>query len=432
MNRMLVACGVLSLFCVTNSHAWAADAAQAAVVSDPIEVGRADWPWWRGPQRDGIADPKQTPPLTWSDTEHVLWKAPIPGRGHGAATVVGDQVFLATADEAAGRQMVLCLDRRTGKELWTTGVHTGRLDTKGANGKSSQASATVACDGRRLFINFLHDGAVYATALDRNDGKVLWQTKISDYILHQGFGASPAVYQSLVIVAADNKGGGAIAALERATGKIVWKTDRPKMPNYASPVILKAAGKEQLFFIGCDLVASLEPLTGQKLWEIGGSTTECVTSTVTDGDLIFTSGGYPKNHMAGVRADGSGKVAWENNVRMYVPSLLTRDGYLYGVTDAGVAMCWKSATGEDVWKNRLGGTFSASPVLVGPHLFATNEAGHTFVFKADPAAFELVAENQLGDEAFATPTICGSRIYYRVASQADGKRQEMLYCLGNE
>src|SRR5262249_35133518 len=161
--------------------------------------------------------------------------------------------------------------------------------------KSSQASSTPACDGQRVFINFLNDGAVYATALTL-DGKRIWQTKVADYVLHQGFGSSPAVYQSLVIVSADNKGGtGAIVGLDRATGKEVWRQDRPKTPNYTSPIILKVDGKEQLLFTGCDLVSSFEPLSGKKFWEIKGSTTECVTSTVTDGDLIFTSGGYPKN-----------------------------------------------------------------------------------------------------------------------------------------
>ena len=182
-----------------------------------------------------------------------------------------------------------------------------------------------------------------------------------------------------------------------------------------------------MFFTGCELVTSFDPLTGKKLWEIEGSTTECVTSTVTDGQLIFTSGGYPKNHLSAVKADGSGKVVWENASRVYVPSMLVRDGYLYSVLDAGVAMCSKCDTGKEVWKARLDGTFTASPVLVGEHLFATNEAGQTFVFKATATAFELVAENSLGGEVFATPTICGSRIDFRVAHQVAGQRREKLW-----
>ncbi len=395
----------------------------------PITVSPNDWPWWRGPQRNGIAASDQQPPMTWSDKENILWKMPVPGRGHGSPTVVGNQIFLATADHDSEVQSVLCFDRLTGKQLWQTEIHRGGFEKKG-NEKSSLASSTLACDGQRVFINFLNGGAIHTTALSLN-GKQLWQTKITDYVLHQGFGSSPAVYQSLVIVSADNKGGtGAIAALNRATGKVVWQQPRPKFPNYTSPIILNVAGREQLFFSGCDLVTSFNPLDGKKLWEIEGSTTECVTSTVTDGQLIFTSGGYPKNHLSAVKADGSGKVVWENGSRVYVPSMLVRDGHLYSVLDAGVGMCWKCDTGKEVWKGRLGGTFSASPVMVGEHIFATNESGKTYIFKATPNAFELVGENQLAEDVFSTPTICGSRIYMRAASRVDGQRREMLYCIG--
>jgi outer membrane protein assembly factor BamB len=345
-------------------------------------------------------------------------------------TVVGEQVFLAAADEQADQQSVLCFDRQTGKQLWQTFVHDGGLERK-SNKKASQASTTIACDGERLFVNFLNRGAVYTTALSRG-GEKLWQTKITDYVEHQGYGSSPALYDSLVIVSADSKGegGGAIAGLKRATGEVVWRHGRPATPNYPSPIILHAAGRDQVFMTGCDLVSSFAPLTGEKLWEIAGATTECVTSTVTDGNIILTSGGYPKDHISAIRADGSGEIVWENKTRVYVPSLLIHEGTLYGVADAGIAICWEAATGKELWKERLGGTFSSSPVLVDKHIFVINEAGEGFVFRADPAKFELVAKNQLGDEVFATPTICGSRIYSRVAQQQGDIRQEMLYCIG--
>jgi outer membrane protein assembly factor BamB len=221
-----------------------------------------------------------------------------------------------------------------------------------------------------------------------------------------------------------------MAGLERATGKIVWQVERPKLPNYASPIILKIAGRDQLFLTGCDLVASFDPLTGKKNWEVKGSTEETVTSTVTDGKLIVTSGGFPKSHVAALHAD-TGKTAWEIGAKVYVPSMIERGGYLYAVQDAGVAVCWKFDTGKEVWKGRLDGKFSASPVLVGDRLFAISETGRTFIFKAQPDAFDLIAENQLGDEAMATPVICGSRIYMRIAVREKGERQEMLYCVGN-
>src|SRR5262245_14707201 len=391
-----------------------------------IAVAATDWPWWRGLTRDGIAAPDQKPPLEWTANKNVLWEALIPGRGHGSPTVVGDHVFLATADQDTEVQSLLCFDRTSGKQLWHTEIHRGNF-AKGGNAKSTHASSTPACDGERVFINFLNNGAIHATALDLN-GKQLWQTKVTDYTLHQGFGSSPAVFGALVLVSADNKEGGVIAGLDRTTGKVIWTRKRPKAPNYASPIIVKPGATEQLILIGCDLVTSLDPLTGKENWELKGSTTECVTSTVTDGKHVFTSGGYPRSHVSAIKADGTG-VAWENKSRVYVPSMLIRDGHLYAVMDDGVAVCWKSETGAEVWKGRLAGTFTASPVLVGENIFATNETGRTYVFKATPKGFDLISENRLGDEVFATPAICGSRIYMRVAVKAK-TRQEKLFCIG--
>ena len=396
-------------------------------MDDKIAIDAADWPWWRGPQRNGVANPEQDPPIEWNETAGVIWKSPVPGRGHSSPTVVGKHVYLATSDEGQGSQSVLCFDRATGKQFWQTEVHPSGGMRK--NEKSTAASSTVACDGKSLFITFANSGAVYVTALDLQ-GKQQWQTKVCDYVIHQGYGSSPAVYQSLVIVSADTHSGGAIAGLDRKTGAVVWKRERPEAPNYSSPIVLHVAGRDQLLMTGCDLVTSLAPLTGKTIWEVPGATTECVTSTVTDGKRIFTSGGYPKNHTAAVMADGSGKLAWETNDRVYVPSLLVRDGYLYGVLDAGVAACWKSDTGEEVWKARLGGDFSASPVLVGDTIYATNELGATFVYRADPEKFTQIAVNQLGDQAFASPSICGGRIYLRVVEETGDGPREMLYCLG--
>ena len=211
---------------------------------------------------------------------------------------------------------------------------------------------------------------------------------------------------------------------------MVWRVERPKKPNYPSPVVMRVADREQLFLTGCDLVSSFNPLTGKKLWEIKGATTECVATTVTDGKLIFTSGGYPKNHVSAVRADGSGEVAWHNSVRVYVPSMIVKDGYLYAITDAGVARCWNSSTGKVAWNGRLGGNFTSSPVLAAGHVFATNEKGESFIFKATPERFDLVATNEIRGQVFASPAICGGRIYLRLAERRDGKRQEMIYCIG--
>jgi outer membrane protein assembly factor BamB len=393
-------------------------------------LSASDWPWWRGPDRNGVAASDLQPPVVFSDKESVKWIATVPGRGHGSPIVVGSRVLLQTADEKEQSQSVLCLDRKTGEQIWLKKVHQGVFPK--TNKRASHASGTPAYDGERIFVNFVIDGAAHTTALDEA-GQLLWQKKICDYVVHQGYGSSPSIYENLVIVSADTKIGGAICAFDRKSGDEVWRVARPKFPNYASPVILKVAGREQLLFSGCEAVTSLNPKTGEKFWEVEGSTTECVTTIVTDGERIFTSGGYPKNHVSAVNGDGSGEVVWENISRVYVPSMLVKDGYLYAVMDGGVAVCWKSDTGDRMWKERLGGTFSGSPVLVGDHIYAGNGEGEFFVFKADPKKFEVVAENQLGDEVFSTPTIVDGQIFIRVAHHdEDGARVEKLYCLGKK
>lgn len=396
---------------------------------DSIVVAENDWPWWRGPKGDGSAAEGQKVPLSWSAEENVIWKAAVPGRGHGSPAVCGDRIYLAACDEPSGRQSILAFERGTGRPAWECDVHPAGAMRK--NTKSTGASTTPACDGERIFITFPSNDAVTASALSR-EGKILWQTKISDYLIHQGYGASPALYRSLVLVCADHRGGGVVAALDRKSGAIVWKHERPKAPNYSSPVVVRAGGRDQLILTGCDLVSSFDPLTGKVLWETAGATTECVTSTVTDGTRVFSSGGYPRDHLAAVRADGSGKIDWQTKDRVYVPSLLIKDGTLYGVLDAGTAVCWAADSGKELWRERLRGAFSASPVRVGDRIYATNEAGETFVFQASPEKFTRLAQSKLGDEVLATPAICGGRIYMRVAQKVEGRRQEFLYCLGEK
>ena len=391
-------------------------------------IAATDWPAWRGPTRDGLAAPGQSPPIQWSETENVLWKVPLPGRGHSSPTVVGERIYLATADPVTKSQSVLCLDRKSGKLLWQSEVHAANAES-GKHGNSSAASSTVACDGERLFINFLNAGAVHTSALDLA-GKVLWQRKVCDFVAHQGFASSPVLHAALVLVAADHRGGGVIAALDQKTGAPVWSEARPKLPNYTTPAIVQAGGRTQMVLAGCNLLTSLDPLTGKKLWEVAGSTEECVVTMVTDGVRVFAGGGYPKNHTVAVLADGSGTVAWQNTARVYVPSMIVQAGHLYAVMDAGVAACWKSDTGEELWKERLGGDFFASPVRVDDRIYASNVSGKTFVFTATPKSFQLLAQNQLGEEAYASPVICGSRVYLRVATKGTA-RQEFLYCIGS-
>lgn len=211
-----------------------------AQMADYAKLQSEDWPWWRGPQRDGIVRQSAAPPTKWNGAEGIVWTADVPGRGNGSPIVVGDRVILATCDEESGSQSVLAFDRKSGKQLWQKVIHTDGAMRK--NNRSTGASSTPASDGERIYINFANHEAVFATALSM-DGQTVWQTNFTKYQIHQGYGASPALYKDLVLVAADAKGGGAIAALNRFDGKIVWKRERPSAPNYPSPIVHNIEGK---------------------------------------------------------------------------------------------------------------------------------------------------------------------------------------------
>jgi outer membrane protein assembly factor BamB len=387
----------------------------------------ADWPAWRGPAGDGHAAAGQKLPVKWSESENLVWKAAVRGRGHGSPIVVGDQVLLATADVETEEQLVLSFDRATGKSRWETVVHRENLNTKGHK-ISSQASSDVVSDGERLFVNFLNNGAIFTTALDLN-GKQLWQRRVCDFQVHQGFGSSPVIYQNIVLVSADHRGGGKMTGLNKLTGEIVWQQDRPPVANYASPGIVNAVGMVQAVLAGCNKVESFDPLTGKKLWSIDGSTEETVVTAVTDGSRVFLGGGYPKNHTMALEADGSGKIAWENVTKTYVPSMIVKNGHVFAVGDAGRAVCWHSATGEERWNEKVDREFYGSPVMADSRIYVTSKGGVTSVFEATPEKFTLLGQNSLGDECFSSPAICDDRIYLRSAKTSP-IRQEFLWCVG--
>lgn len=383
----------------------------------------AEWPAWRGPTANGISTDTRAP-TRWSQTENVVWKADVPGTGHSSPIVCGDRVILSTADETANTQSMVAFDRNSGKLLWNTLIHKGGQVHR--HQKNTQASSTPACDGERVYITFLNGDAVWLTALDL-DGHIVWQKPAGKYTTFHGYGSSPALYKSLVIVVGESKAANFIAAFEGKDGKEVWRVEREALDSFSSPLVAQVAGRDQVLLCGAIVTASFDPATGQALWKCQGPT-EIIAGTVTyEGDLVFASGGYPGAATLCVRADGTGDVTgthlvWQFPKKFYVPTPLVKDGLMYGVADDGVAYCYETAKGKLVWQQRLGGAFSSSVTLAGDLLYVPDEAGKTYVFKTG-RKFELVATNDLADGGFASPTICGGRIFLRTNHQ--------LYCIGD-
>ena len=388
-----------------------------------------DWPWWRGPSRNGIAS--ETPvPTQLSETDNVVWKVPVPGRGHSSPTVVGNRIFLTTADDQAQIHFVLAFDRKTGKQLWKKEVNTGGFPAKN-HAKNTEATATIGSDGERLFASFYHHDSLQATTLDF-DGNILWQKNVGPFrpkTYEYGYAPSPLIYRGTVIYAAEYDGDSFIAALDRVTGEQKWKTPRAKNITFSSPVVTHISGKDQMLISGANQVASYSPNTGKLNWTTTGTTAATCGTMVWDADIVFASGGYPKAETLAVKADGS-KVLWKNDQKCYEQSLLAWKGHVYALTDNGIMICWRGSDGKEMWKQRLTGPVSASPVMAGGHVYWANEMGTLYVFKPTPEKFDLVAENQIGNDSFPSPAICGGQIFLRVANRDGGKRQEFLYCFG--
>lgn len=434
--RLAVRSGLLALLCgfatsgcgTSSVDEIPVDASAAREPVEPVSVGSTDWPWWRGPDRNGVAE-GQSLPTEWSETENVVWKVPVPGRGHSSPIIVEERIFLATADDDRQVQSVLCLNRGDGAVLWQTDVHTGNFpDKDDVHQKNTNATCTLACDGQRVFGAFLNDGHVWVSALDL-DGERLWQTNVGPFRPKFGYAPSPLVFENFVIVSGESKAGGFLAALHRKSGTIVWRNQRPSVATYSSPVVATVAGTPQLLISGANAVTSYVPATGVENWSCSGTAEATCGTLVWLDDLVFASGGYPEKETLCVRGDGSAEVLWRNRVSCYEQSMLAIDGHLYALNDDGIVFCWKADTGEEQWKARLGGPVSASPISANGLIYWANERGNVFVFRANPDAFELVAENQLEDEAFASPAAAGNQLFLRVANLDDG-RQEYLYCIG--
>jgi len=406
------------------------------LLSTPV-LGLADaedeWWAWRGPNRNGVAADGQSPPTSWSATKNVLWKAKVPGRGHSSPIVVGGKVIRTTADEDRRTQVVVCFDRTNRKQLWITQVNRGGFPAR-IHRKNTHATPTVASNGKLLFAVFHNNDAVQIAALDL-DGTIQWRKRAGAFIPKRykyGYASSPLVYKSVVIVAAESPADSFLVAYDQQTGKEIWRTARPRQLNFSSPIVGTVAGRDQLLISGQKQIAAYDPATGRELWRKPAVCTVTCGTVVWDDKRVFASGGYPQRATLAMAADGSGKILWKNNVRCYEQSLLVHGGYVYAVSDRGVAYCWRATDGTQMWAARLGGNISASPILAGGSIYISNEKGTTFVFQANPKKFKAVARNQLGDSAFATPTICGDRIYLRIAERASGDRQEWLYCIGSK
>ncbi|MBN2294657.1 MAG: PQQ-binding-like beta-propeller repeat protein [Pirellulales bacterium] len=420
---------------------------QLLIVSLPVRA--ENWPGWRGPRGDGTSLEKGIPTQWDGPTgKNIAWKTPIPGAGHASPIVWGDRVFVVSAMKDTGDRMLFCIDRRGGKILWRRCVLQAPMEKK--HRLNSHASGTPVTDGHLVYVAFLDtemttgkkpskSGKMYVAAYDF-DGNRKWQARPGVFSSIHGFCTSPLIYENLLILNGDHDGDGYLVALDRATGKTVWKTPRPNNTrSYCPPLVREIDGRVQMVLSGSLCVASYDPRDGRELWIMDGPTEQFVASPVYNGKYIFITAGFPTWHILAIKPDGKGKIGDEKIVWRtekgcaYVPSPIVADGkpgkecpdgkgrYFLIASDQGIGSCFEAATGKRYWMERLGKHYSASTVSADGLVHFLSDQGITKIIRPGEK-FDLVAENHLGEDCYASPAISQGRIFIR------GERN--LYCIG--
>ena len=345
-----------------------------------------NWPQWRGPRLDGTSAEKNVP-VFWSATSNVLWKTELPGPGHASPVVFGDKVFTVAAIPPTQERVLLCLDGRSGKTLWRETVLQTLMESK--HPLNSHASSTPATDGERVFVAFLDINKMFVAAYDFS-GKQLWAVRPGAFASKHGFCSSPILFEDKVIVNGDHDGDGYMVALDRKTGKELWRIDRPnKTRSYTVPLIRDIDGRTQMILTGSKCTASYDPRTGRELWRMDGPTEQFVASPVFSekDDLVVITAGFPEYHTLAIKADGRGKIgaekiAWRTiKGAVYVPSPIIEKEFFLIISEGGVAHCFETKTGKILWQERLG-THHASLVSANGLVYFLNDEGVMNVVRA--------------------------------------------------
>lgn len=384
-----------------------------------------NWPAWRGPRGDGTSLEKNVP-VTWTATENIVWKTPIPGKGHASPIVWGDRVFVVTAVQEQQQRLLLCLSRSNGEVLWQRIVLESPLEK--INKLNSYASSTPATDGEKVYVSFLDRDKMFIAAYDF-DGNEVWTVRPGPFSSMHGYCSSPILWKDKIIINGDHDGPAYIIALERASGQTIWKTPRPNLTrSYCTPIIRRIGQRNQLVLSGNKCVASYDPDTGVQHWIIDGPTEQFVASLVYNDKLLFMTAGFPDHFIQAIRPDGSGNVTathvvWQTEKDCsYVPSPIVVGPSFLVVSDTGVATCFEAATGQVIWRERLGPHYSASLVTAGGLVYFLSDKGIMTIIRPGPQ-LDIVARNELREETYASPAISGGRIFLRGLNH--------LYCIGN-
>jgi len=402
---MRTACGCLLLFWATQ--AWAGP----------------HWPGFRGPNGDGHSDASQAP-LHWSETRSVAWKTADPGLGWSSPVVWGQQVWVTTATPDGKELFALSVDFATGRVVHKVKVFDVDQPHPVIVAGTSYASPTPALEEGRVYVHF----GTYGTAcLDMADGSKRWERRDLTLDHKEGAGASPLLVGNLLILPCDGQDVQYLIALDKKTGRTVWKTERsadfqgtvPYMRKaYTTPLLADLPGGQQLIAIGARAAYAYDPRTGKERWRVNCGGWSNVSGPVVGHGLVFFNTGFGKLGLWAVRPEGTGDVtdshvAWK--LAKGVPGLsspvLVND-WLFLASDQGIAGCVEAKTGKLLWQERIGTSLSASPVVAAGRVYFTSEDGKTTVLRPGPK-FDVLAVNALTGTSKASPAVVGKSLLLR-------------------
>jgi len=406
----------------------------------------SEWPQWRGAEGQGHAPAARDLPVTWSESENIVWKTPLAGRGWSSPVIGGGQIWVTTALERqasaeeqarqlAGNRMAgqlavsgpvtiraVCLEEATGRILHDVELFT-IPDPQPIHKLNSFASPSPVLAAGRLYC---HCGDFGAACIDTATGRLLWTNRELRLNHENGPGSTPVVWQDKLIVHLDGSDVQSIAAYDTASGRIAWHTPRsgelredPQLKKaYGTPLVLALDGRDVLVSPAADWLYGYDPATGAELWKMsyGVLGFSVVPRPVVAGDLLFISTSFMQPELLAVRLSGPAappEIAWrEKKGAPTMSSPLVVDDLLYMVSDKGVGSCLDAATGETIWSQRLGGNFSSSPLFADGRIYVGNRDGDTFVIRPG-REYQLLATNQLAGGIYATPAAVGRAVYMR-------------------
>jgi len=411
------------------------------------------WPQFRGPESLGVFENAILSDNS-TTTENVAWKTEIPGTGWSSPVVWGDRIFLTSVISSdkqetpkkglyfggnrleppkdEHRWMVYCLDWKTGKILWEREVHRGS-PASSRHLKNSYASETPVTDGERLYAYF---GNVGLFCFDMQ-GKPLWSQRYGPYTMRFGWGtaASPVLHEGRIYIVDDNDDQSFLLALDKKTGKQIWRVERNEKSNWATPYIWNSGKRTELITAGTMRVRSYD-LDGNLLWELGGMSSIVIPTPFSKFGLLYVTSGYVGDQVRpvfaikpGAKGDISLKpgetsnqyIAWyQPTAGPYNPSPLIYGDYYYTLLDRGFLTCHDARSGKEIYgKQRIdpaAAAFTSSPWAYNGKIFALSEDGDTFVMQAGKE-FKLLGKNTLDEMCMATPAIAGDSLIVRTASK---------------